>query len=408
MKVLYIQHAGDVGGSSMSLLYTIEGMREIGHTCVVALARPSTQLMRLYMNAGFETIPWPGLALWDHSAGAPRPLRDPRTWAMYANIATGWRRTSYRLLELVDSIRPDIIHLNSMVFSIVADALIRERTPFVWHVREPPPDQGVRTQLIRRLMMRAPQLIFISEYDRQQWIGTEKGHVIHNFVELERFHPSIDGQMVRQEHLIPPTAIVVLYVGGVSEVKGFFVLLDALHLLKERNVPFVCLMPGTTLGESLSWQGKAASKVLPLFGSGTPKQLANRRIAEYGLTEFLRPLPFAPDIAPFFAASDVVVFPSTKPHFARPIIESIAMQKPAVGSDLGGVRELLDIHPLGRVVPPGNASALADAIVEAVKGSRFSMDLQSRFDETKRLFDRRHGVEAINSVYLEVLNRHYA
>lgn len=408
IKVLYLQHAGSLGGSSMSLLYTMQGMRDLGHTCVVALARPSSEMERLYTDAGFETIAWPGLALWDHSAGAPRPLWDPRTWMMYANLATGCRRTERNTLKLVAEIQPDLVHLNSMTFTLSAKVLAQANIPFVWHVREPPPDQGLRTRIIRSVMLRVPQLIFISDFDKQQWVGGSTGEVIHNFVDLQHFRSHADGQPLRRAYHIPADARVILYLGGVSTIKGFFVLIDALHLLKERGKRLICLMPGSELGHAQSWRGHIAGKVLPLLGTGTPRQKAAKQIAKYGLEEDLRLLPFATDIVPFFAASDVVVFPSTKPHFARPIIESIAMHKPAVGSDIGGVRELLAVHPLGRATPAGDPVALADAIQEATDNNSHSADLDSQYKSAKMLFDRHYGVNAIEAVYRRIPQLHHA
>lgn len=386
----------------------MQGMRDLGHTCVVALARPSSELEKLYTGAGFETIAWPGLALWDHSAGAPRPALDPRTWMMYANLILGWRRTSHRMLRLVEKIQPDLVHLNSMTFTASASTLVLANVPFVWHVREPPRDQGLRTRLIRGVMQRAPQLIFISDFDRQQWVGGATGEVIHNFVELQHFRPDTDGGPLRQAYHIPSDAKVILYLGGVSAIKGFFVLLDALHLLKERGDHFVCLMPGTVLGPAQSWQGRIAGKILPLVGSGTPKQKARKQIEWYSLQGNVRTIPFATDIVPFFAASDVVVFPSIKPHFARPVIESIAMHKPAVGSDIGGVRELLAVHPLGRVTPAGDPVALADAIEQATDKYTHSAHLAAEFSKAKMLFDRRYGVKAIEAVYRRALQLNHA
>lgn len=407
IKILYVQHAGALGGSSMSLLYTMQGMRDLGHICTVALARPSRDLLQLYQEDGFETIPCPGLALWDHSAGAPRPLIDPRTWSMYTNIAVGWRRTERRIMTLVDSVRPDLVHLNSMVFSVTADALIRQHVPFVWHVREPPPDQGFRTNMIRQIMLRSPALIYISDFDRQQWVKGAKGVVVHNFLDLERFRPTLDASPVRANHNVPDGAKVILYLGGVSTIKGFFVLLDALSILRNRGIDFVCMMPGTDVGPLLSIQGKVAAKLLPLVGRGTPKQIARRRIAERGLEPYLRALPFSTDIPLFFAASDVVVFPSIRPHFARPVIESIAMEKPAIGSNLGGVRELIDLHPLGTIVPPDDPVKLAAAIETSFNYQNRPDNLQGLFSIAKRRFDRSEGVAAINVLYHNLLGLRY-
>lgn len=401
-RVLYLQHAGELGGSSMSLLYTMQGMRELGFECVVALARPSAEVRKLYADDGFEVLDCPGLSLWDHSTVAPRPLWDPRSWRMLAGVARGWKRTGDETLKLIEKVRPAIVHLNSMPFVSSAHALTEQKIPFVWHVREPPPNQGLRTRLIRRVMRRAPQMIFISEFDQQQWVGGATGVVIWNFVELDRFRVDVDGTTMRAAQSIRLGAKVILYLGGVSAVKGVFVLLDALRVLKERGVGFVCLMPGTLLDASKSWQGKLAGVLLPLLGSGTPKQRVRNRIRAYGLTASVRPGPFAAHIVPFFAASDVVVFPATKPHFARPVIESIAMGKPAVGSDVGGVRELLAVHPLGALVPAGDSIALADALQkvlsETPRGGR-----DAEVEAARKLFDRQTATHAIASIYRRVL-----
>lgn len=398
-RVLYLQHAGELGGSSMSLLYTMQGMRELGYECVVALARPSEAVRRLYAEQGFQTIDSPGLALWDHSTVAPRPLWDPRSWRMMANVAAGWRRSGRETLSLVERVKPDIVHLNSMPFVPSARALAAARFQFVWHVREPPPDQGARTRAIRKVMRQAPRLIFISEFDRHEWVGDETGVVIQNFVELDRFRPDVDGAPVRATYRIPAGAGAILYLGGVSAVKGIFVLLDALRELKRRGVEFVCLMPGTVLESARSWQGRVAGAVLPLVGSGTPKQRVRNKIARYGLAEQVRTGSFASDIVPFIAAADVVVFPSTKPHFARPVIESIAMGKPAVGSDVGGVRDLIALNPRGRIAKAGDPIALADALQARLSERTSAAESAAAFEVARKLFDRRAGASAIDAIY---------
>lgn len=389
----------------MSLLYTMQGIHALGHTCIVALARPSRELETFYQEAGFQVIPWPGLALWDHSAGAPRPWWSPFSWQMLADLLIGYKRTARRMLELVDLVKPDLVHLNSMTFVLPAVALSKAKVPYVWHVREPPPDQGVRTRLIRHAMLRAPQLIYISDFDRQQWVRGEKGLVVLNFVDLTRFGPWADGSAVRRSVNIPSDAKVILYLGGICPIKGFNVLVEAMRLLKEKGMDLVCLAPGTVMGRSLSNLGRVAELILPLVGYGTPKQLARRLIEKSGLqTRFLHE-PFVTDIASYYAASDVAVFPSTKPHFARPVVESIAMRTPAVGSDLGGVRELLAIHPQGVIAPAGDPVALADALEKVLlERGAAQDDLEPRYLEVSAQFDRSHGVKLINEAYYRVLD----
>jgi glycosyltransferase involved in cell wall biosynthesis len=389
----------------MSLLYTMQGVRNVGHTCVVALARPGAELLKFYRAAGFEAIPWSGLALWDHSAVAPRPLWDPRTWRMLIDVGFGWQRTARRTLELVEQVRPDLVHMNSMVFSPSADALIRAGVPFVWHVREPAPDRGLRTHLIRRFMLRASHLIFISEFDRQSWVEGRRGVVIPNFIDLTRFCADADGKPLRQALHIPSDAKVILYLGGLSPIKGFNVLLEALHLLRERKFRFLCLMPGVVLGRAQSRLGRLAQVTLPLVGSGTPKQQAAKRIKSYGLELSVQLAAFAKDIIPFLAASDVVVFPSTKPHSARPVIEAGAMAKPVVASRIGGVEELVEDGETGLLVPPGDATALANALYEILTNETKARFMgEHGLERAKTLFNATNNVRSTVAVYNKLLN----
>ena len=81
---------------------------------------------------------------------------------------------------------------------------------------------------------------------------------------------------------------------------------------------------------------------------------------------WVRLLPFRPDPERLNAAADLVVFPSTLPHFARPVIEAGAMAVPVVASRLGGVEELVEDGMTGILVPPGDPAALGDAIARVL------------------------------------------
>jgi len=146
----------------MSLLYTMQALDHECYESMVALARPSPKLVDFYRHEGFETIPWPGMTLWDHSTVAPRPLYRPQNWMLLWRVFRNWKQTQRRMIELIERTKPNIVHLNSMPLSPCADILAKKGFPFVWHVREPPPDQGFRTRFIRRIMLSSPQVIFIS------------------------------------------------------------------------------------------------------------------------------------------------------------------------------------------------------------------------------------------------------
>jgi glycosyltransferase involved in cell wall biosynthesis len=351
----------------MSLLYTIQALDPARYRPVVALVRPTDELVRLYEGAGIRTVPWRGIHPWDHSTVAPQPLHRPETWMHLADVARHWRSSQARTMELVRHVGPDLVHLNSMPLSASAEVLTREGVPTVWHVREPPlPARGPRYRAIRRRMMKVDELVFISQADRQAWVGGERGLVIPNFVDFARFDRETDGAPVRARLGIAPDAPVVLYVGGWSPVKGIFPLLRAVARLRDRFPGIRCLMPGSVYAHSTGLPARAARALLPLVGAGTVSQRVRGEIERLGVADLLVQLPFADDVAPLFAASDVVVFPATRPHFARPAVEASAMGRPTVASRLAGLDELVEDGETGLLVPPGDPAALADALARVL------------------------------------------
>ncbi|HEX6041333.1 glycosyltransferase family 4 protein [Longimicrobium sp.] len=406
--VLYVQHAAALGGSAMSLLYTIQGLDPARFTPVVALVRPADELARLYEGAGIRTVPWRGIHPWDHSTVAPQPLHRPSTWAHLADVARHWRSSQRSTLELVRHVGADLVHLNSMPLSPCAEALVREGIPTVWHVREPPlPARGPRYRAIRARMMAVDELVFISHADRRAWVGGERGLVIPNFVDFSRFDRWMDGGAVRARLGIAPDAPVLLYVGGWSPVKGIFPLLGAVARLRERFPGLRCLMPGSVYAQSTRLPARAARAVLPLVGAGTVSQRVRGEIERLGLADALVQLPFADDVAPLFAASDVVVFPATRPHFARPAVEASAMARPTVASRLAGLDELVDDSETGLLVPPGDPAALADALARILGDD----DLRRRMGEAayraaRARYSAGPAVERVMEVYDRVLAAH--
>lgn len=365
--VLYVQHAGTLGGSAMSLLYTIQALDPARYRPVVALVRPSDALVGLYEDAGIRTVPWQGIHPWDHSTVSPQPLHRVESWVHLADVATHWRSSQARTMELVRHVGPDLVHLNSMPLSPCAQVLTREGVPTVWHVREPPaPPGGPRYQAIRRRMMAVDELVFISQADRQAWVGGERGLVIPNFVDFTRFDRGMDGAPVRARLGIAPDAPVVLYLGGWSPIKGIYPLLEAVARLRERFPGLRCVMPGSVYAHSTGLAARAARAVLPRVGAATVSQRIRGEIERLGVADLLVQLPFANDVAPIFAAADVVVFPAIRPHFARPAVEAAAMGRPTVASRLAGLDELVEDGETGLLIPPSDPAALADALARVL------------------------------------------
>ncbi len=93
-----------------------------------------------------------------------------------------------------------------------------------------------------------------------------------------------------------------------------------------------------------------------------------------------------PRIAQAYAASDLVLQLSDKPEaFGRTVLEALAVGRPVLGWDHGGVGELLaELQPSG-AVPPGDATALAARALELL---RHPPSLPRRLPYTLRAMQR--------------------
>jgi glycosyltransferase involved in cell wall biosynthesis len=98
----------------------------------------------------------------------------------------------------------------------------------------------------------------------------------------------------------------------------------------------------------------------------------------------LPPVPHA-EVRRVYAAADLVVYPrraTRETELVTPLkpLEAMAMGKPIVASDVGGLRELLSDGETARLFPAGSAPALAAAVSELLADG----PLRSRLGEMAR------------------------
>lgn len=161
--------------------------------------------------------------------------------------------------------------------------------------------------------------------------------IVPNVVDLATFRPP-EGQR-------PPDPYRLLFVGGLVPVKGLPHLFDALAQLKQRRT---------------DWQ-------MDLVGEGPQRESYERQVRELGLAgqvtfHGFRPKPQVPA---FMQAADLFVLPSLWDSLPCVVSEALATGLPVVGSDVGGIPEMVDAES-GRLAPPGDAAALCRALDDAL------------------------------------------
>lgn len=366
-KILFIQHATGFGGSAMSLLYTIQGIRKFAneqYEIIVALAKWTKPLSELYENSGFEVIKPDRIDTYEHTQLVKYKLWNPIHLVKEIIQKIRIRKARLNTESLIDRVKPDIVHLNSVVLVGSALAAKKKKIPLVWHVREPSVKGlfGLRRAIIKKYLRTLPdKVIFICNADRKSWGNPENGKVVYNFVDFAKF----DFNMERPNEIcginIPKSDLNILFLGAVSRVKGGIYLIKAVNklLVKYPNKKIYLLFPGGIYDAPKYFIYQIATIILPLFGQGTYAQKIEKEIGNSPRPDRFIKFRFIKNVAQLIAASDLVVFPSIRPHFARPIIEAGAMGKPIIGSRLGGVEELIQNNKNGFYVKSKSADELA-------------------------------------------------
>ena len=408
-KVLFIHHGTISGGAPLSLLYTALGIAKYGYKSEVGLLFPSKDLDDLFNSHGITThnlsfIPF--LIVW--SGYAPN-LFSLRTLKDLIQSTISWGSAQRRLIYFINLHKFDLIHLNSAGLSNSAQILIKNKVPFIWHIREQGPDRhGYRFKFIKNLMSRAKNLIFLSEAERKSWGFNVHGSVIHNFVDLDffDFRKNIKKIEFKKSFGFLPDDFIILYLGGLKEHKGAEILLKAAGALHRKYTNLKILMPDSVIHRRSSFKQALSimKRVITLSPNYAEKMIV--LINQLGLEANCLRIPFDPDSISFFVASDLVVFPAIQPHFARPIIEASAMKLPVIASDFPVMRELVDDGVTGYLFESKNIKELSKRIEELIKSSVLRVEMgENGFTKAESEFNSIKQTAKVIEVYENALAR---
>ena len=195
---------------------------------------------------------------------------------------------------------------------------------------------------------------------------------------------------------------VVTMLGGCSKPKGTLQFVRALQIVLNRKPDTCFLIAGPKpLMMSKTSSVKLLRRLL-LIEEYDHKVM--QAAAEFMCADQLRFLGVRRDVPQIIAATDIIVFPSTVQHFARPIIEASAMAKPVVASDIGGPRELVVPDETGLLIPPESPEKLAEAIISLLDNPELMIRMGEKgYQYASNKFDAKVNSERTFAVYDELL-----
>jgi glycosyltransferase involved in cell wall biosynthesis len=104
-----------------------------------------------------------------------------------------------------------------------------------------------------------------------------------------------------------------------------------------------------------------------LVGEGPDRSLIEGAIHSHNASGYIHALPACAfdDVAVWMAAADLITLPSYMEGCPNVVIEALACGRPVVATSVGGIPEILT-GECGRLVPPRDSGALAEALASAL------------------------------------------
>lgn len=362
VRVLYIESSvgGVMGGSLTGLQHFLRGIDRREYQPVVVLyenkpiegelveAGIPVRVFRKQQRGRYHPL---------QTIGAYQQLRRQPVMGKLLHAARALRifvqetlPAAVSLVRLCREEKPDLIHLcngfRANLDGIVAAWLTR--IPCVCHVKGFDKYSWLERLFARSVNLGICMTAAVRQHCERQRIKAKRMTVIYDGLDLEGFCPTQDSRAIRGQLGIPLEVPLVGIVGHVQGWKGQAVVIEAIHRVRAIIPEIRCLIVGGVHRNGVQYAEES-----------------RRFVEEHGLERNVIFTGFRDDVPNVVGALDILIHASIAPEpFGRVILEGMALGKPVIATDIGGVLELVEDGVTGRLVPPGDPEALATALLE--------------------------------------------
>lgn len=252
--------------------------------------------------------------------------------------------------------------------------------------------QAVRPHPANRwLYERATDVVVtVTEAIRRQYVAArllppERCVTIQGGVDLERFHPGVNGAPFRARLDAPPEVPLIGMVGGLRVMKGHRVVVEAASRLARQGIR-------------------------PRFlfvGQGPTEPTIRKMIDARGLADQFTLTGFVPDLPEAIAAMDITLYvPLESDGMSRVVFEYLAVGRPLVASRVGVVPEVLTDGREALLAPAGDPAGLARALRRLVETPQLGPSLgRAGRDLVARRYSGARVAASLSEIYSSLAGR---
>lgn len=334
-RILYLVGQLSIGGAELQLIQLVKHLDRTRFEPIVCALSEQVPLAPQLRDAGIELVV------------LPRRM-DP-------DLTRLWR-----LPRVVRRYRPALIH--SYLF--VANAWARLvgtvlGVPVIISERSAAVDKSRGRLIIDRLLARAAIFMIANSQAGAELaiarheIASHKVAVVHNGIALEGFDSAQPVGAARTALGLAPTEPVVGIVGRLSQVKNHRTFFHAMAKIAA-EVPSLRLL---------------------CVGEGPLRAELEALVSTLALQDRTVFTGLRSDIPDLMRTMNVIALTSTWEGLPNVLIEAMAASRPVVATHVGGVPEVVVHDETGLLVPPGDPSALAAAVLSLLKNPTLATEM---------------------------------
>ena len=333
-----------------------------------------------------------------HDAQKPLPFLDAQLFdnqpekfhRIHWKGLTSLPRGALQFLKRVKKTKPQVIYTHDMRANMVA-FLASFFTPIPWvaHVHGWLGKTAIlKTRIFewidQKLVRRAQQVLVGSEYLKNQMRelhGISRVEVVPNFVDWDAAQKSFSLNTSKKPLFPDFEGLVIGTAGRLHPGKGIHTLIQAFARMAKTVPDARCL----------------------IVGEGPEKGRLQQLARDLGVEDRVILTGYVEDVLPYLQSIDIFVLASFQESLPVTLLEALALEIPAIGTDVGDVGRVLDFGKQHLLVPPGDVDRLCQALVHLCQNPQLRESLGKKgSDAVKRNYSLSVAIEKIQSILRKV------
>ena len=351
LNILFIHQSADLYGSDKTLLQSLTYIDKTKFNPVVVIPIDGP-LKEELEKINIEVYINPVLKLYRNVVSPKNSIKFLREY-----------KTAIQFLDTLNKIHKfDIVYSNTLAVSLGMIYAKKRKIKHIWHVHEIIVHPKIIATIFPKLLNKyADSIVCNSEATQHNLIERQpqikaKSIVIHNGVE-----PKIEFQNTfsKSDFGFNSEDLIITLIGRINRLKGHKLLLNSFinNFADQKNIKL--LFVGS-----------------PVLGQENYLYEVEEIIKTNNLTEKVKILPFTKNLNSIWQITDIAVIPSTEAEsFGLVAVEAMIAKKPVIGSNHGGLTEIIINNETGILVEPNNESELTTAIQQLVDNPKIRLDM---------------------------------